>query len=118
MINGNFALDGPVPLLPSQVEIGTINAQKPKPLPKDMESFVQGAGDVGVIYLSFGSFIKSKYLPEKFKIILMEAFRRIPQRILWKHDEEGDIDLPNVMTRKWMPQQDILGKRAKVSFFT
>ena len=108
MINGNFALDGLVPLLPSQVEIGTINAQKPKPLPKDMESFIQGAGEAGVIYFSLGSFIKSKYMPEKFKVILMEAFKRIPQRILWKYDDE-DIKLPNVMVKSWMPQQDILG---------
>ena len=108
LINGNFALDGPVPLLPSQVEIGTINARNPKPLPKDMEEFMEGAGENGVIYFSLGSFIKTKYLPEKYKLILIEAFQRIPQRILWKYDDE-DIKLPNVMVKSWMPQQDILG---------
>ena len=34
LINGHFSIDGMVPLLPTQVEIGTINAKKPGPLPK------------------------------------------------------------------------------------
>ena len=33
-INSHFALDSPIPLLPNQIEIGTINAKEPKPLPK------------------------------------------------------------------------------------
>ena len=34
LINGHFSIDGQVPLLPTQVEIGTINAKKPRPLPQ------------------------------------------------------------------------------------
>lgn len=34
LINSHFAIDGPVPLLPSQVEVGTMNARKPRPLPQ------------------------------------------------------------------------------------
>lgn len=34
LINGHFSIDGQTPLLPSQVEIGTINAKRPEPLPQ------------------------------------------------------------------------------------
>ena len=40
-INGHFALDSPVPLLPNQIEIGTINAKEPKPLPKVNTAFLE-----------------------------------------------------------------------------
>ncbi|MCL4126806.1 UNVERIFIED_CONTAM: hypothetical protein GTU68_039903 [Idotea baltica] len=109
LINGNFALDSPVPLLPNQVEIGCINAEKPKPLPKDLEEFIKGSGDAGVIYFSLGSFIPGSEIPISAKKILLETFRQIPQRVIWKY-EDDDLELPpNVITRKWLPQQDILG---------
>lgn len=34
LINGHFSIDGQVPLLPTQVEIGTIGAKRPKALPQ------------------------------------------------------------------------------------
>ncbi|MPC69131.1 hypothetical protein E2C01_063346 [Portunus trituberculatus] len=34
LINGHFSIDGQVPLLPTQVEIGTISTNKPRPLPQ------------------------------------------------------------------------------------
>ncbi|XP_068215721.1 UDP-glucosyltransferase 2-like [Palaemon carinicauda] len=109
LINGHFAMDGPVPLLPTQVEIGTINARPPNPLPKDLEDFARSSGDAGVIYFSLGSLVRSKNIPPKHKEMFLEAFSRLPQKVIWKY-EEGDIDLPpNVITRSWLPQQDILG---------
>lgn len=45
----------------------------------------------------------------------LEAFRRLPQKVLWKY-EGLDLDLPpNVMTRAWLPQQDILGENLNSS---
>ncbi|XP_069998265.1 UDP-glucosyltransferase 2 isoform X2 [Penaeus vannamei] len=109
LINGHFALDTPVPLLPNQVEIGTINAREPQPLPEDLAKFVEESGDAGVIYFSLGSIGRSSDMPKKYKDILVEAFRSLPQRIVWKY-EGHDLDLPpNVLTRPWLPQQDILG---------
>ncbi|XP_068216262.1 UDP-glucosyltransferase 2-like [Palaemon carinicauda] len=109
LINGHFALDGPVPLLPTQVEIGTINAKSPNPLPKDLEEFAESSGDEGVLYFSLGSIAKAKDIPLRNKVMFLEAFSRLPQKVIWKY-EGDDIDLPpNVITRSWLPQQDILG---------
>ncbi|XP_066945878.1 UDP-glucosyltransferase 2-like [Macrobrachium rosenbergii] len=109
LVNGHFALDGPVPLLPTQVEIGTINARPPRPLPKDLEEFAESSGDDGILYFSLGSIAKARDIPLQNKLMFLEAFRRVPQKVIWKY-EGDDLDLPpNVITRSWLPQQDILG---------
>ncbi|KAG7167722.1 UDP-glucosyltransferase 2-like [Homarus americanus] len=111
LINSHYAVDGPMPLLPTQVEVGTINAKKANPLPQDLEEFMEGAGEAGVIVFSLGSVVKSGEIPHSYKMILVEAFRRLPQRVLWRY-EDDDLDLPaNVLTMKWLPQQDVLGHR-------
>ncbi|KAA0190903.1 hypothetical protein HAZT_HAZT005294, partial [Hyalella azteca] len=109
LINGHPALDSPVPLLPSQVEIGTINAKPAKPLPNDLEEFMASSGAHGVIYFSIGSIAESADIPLRAKLEFVEAFRRLPQKVVWKY-EGSDLELPpNVLTRAWLPQQDILG---------
>ena len=76
---------------------------------QDLEDFVNGAGDAGFIYLSFGTLLKSNELPESTTQILVDTFARVPQRIVWKYD--GHIDnLPsNIRLQPWLPQQDLLG---------
>lgn len=110
LINGHFSIDGQVPLLPSQVEIGTINAKRPKSLPQDLEEFVEGAGEAGVILFSLGSIARSTHMPRNYKDILTDVFGRLPQRVVWKY-EGDDLQLPpNVMAKAWVPQQDLLGR--------
>lgn len=38
------------------------------------------------------------------------VFKKLPQRVLWKIELKQMPDLPsNVMTKKWVPQLNILG---------
>lgn len=62
----------------------------------------------GVVYFTFGSIVNIALLPEHIRKTFMEVLAQIPQRVLLKY--EGDIkDKPkNVMTKKWLPQRDIL----------
>lgn len=50
-------------------------------------------------------------MPVEKRNAFLNAFSQIPQRVLWKYEED---DLPgktdNIMIRKWMPQRDILGR--------
>ena len=40
----------------------------------------------------------------------IEAFRKLPQRVIWQWKGETRANLPdNIMTVDWMPQQDLLG---------
>jgi len=109
LINGDPVLDAPLPLLPTQVQIGTINAKEPQPLPQDLEEFASGSGEAGVILFSIGSIAKATDIPMRAKLEFVKAFGKLEQRVIWKY-EGDDMELPaNVITRPWVPQQDVLG---------
>ena len=41
----------------------------------------------------------------------MDAFRKLPQKVIWKWESEIPADVPsNIMMTKWLPQQDLLGR--------
>jgi glucuronosyltransferase len=63
---------------------------------------------IGVIYFSFGSTVKTSSLPEHIKKAFFEALAELPQRILMKYEEELQDKPKNIMTKKWLPQRDIL----------
>lgn len=77
-----------------------------------------GAKD-GVIYLSFGSCIRSADLPPEKLSALINTFRSLKQKVLWKFENETMADLPpNVMIRKWLPQNDLLAHKNLRLFIT
>jgi len=42
----------------------------------------------------------------------MNAFAKLPQRVFWKWEAEIPENIPpNVMMAKWLPQQDLIGKK-------
>ncbi|KAK4308410.1 hypothetical protein Pmani_019884 [Petrolisthes manimaculis] len=116
LVNTHFAIDTTVPLLPSQVEIGASHCRPANPLPQDIEEWISGAGPEGVIYFSLGSFTRGSSMPVQYRDAFLEAFRRLPHRVIWKFDEELEGVPDNVLIRKWLPQQDILGHE-KVKVF-
>jgi len=93
------------------VDIAGIQIQKPKALPNDIQTFLDGAEN-GAIYVSFGSFLKSSMMPpDKFKA-MVDVFRKIKHRVLWKWESDHVPDLPsNVMVKKWLPQVDVLAHK-------
>ncbi|KAK4872660.1 hypothetical protein RN001_014689 [Aquatica leii] len=97
------------PLLPTIIEFGGgTHKVAPKPLPKELKNLLDSAED-GFIYFSLGSNVKSKFLSEHTQSVIMKTFAELPYTILWKFEDD---DLPNkpenVITSKWLPQQDIL----------
>lgn len=73
--------------------------------------FMNDSKDDGVIYFTLGSIIQMETTPGRMQKIFLEAFREIPQRVLWKYESESLGELPdNVKISKWFPQREILGK--------
>jgi len=73
-----------------------------------MENWINNS-DSGVIYFSLGSMIKSDTFPKEQLKAFIRAFAKLPQRVLWKWENDTMPDKPdNVMIRKWMPQFDVL----------
>ncbi|XP_039494968.1 UDP-glucosyltransferase 2 [Drosophila santomea] len=118
LVNQHFTLAPPRPYAPNVIEVGGMHInQEPKALPQDLEDFIQGAGEHGVIYFSLGTNVRSKNLAEDRRRILIDTFGSLPQRILWKFEADELSDIPsNVLISSWFPQQDILA-HPKVKLF-
>jgi len=57
--------------------------RQPAPLPADLERFMEGSGDAGVIVVSFGTLVRH-YGPHWTRLFAA-AFARLPQRVVWRH---------------------------------
>lgn len=67
--------------------------------------------ETGVVYFSLGTNVLSKDLPEEKLSVLLNTFKELPFRFLWKFEDDRLKDLPkNVKIAKWVPQQDVLSK--------
>ncbi|KAH8242955.1 hypothetical protein KR032_003265 [Drosophila birchii] len=113
LVNQHFTLAPPRPLAPNVIEVGGMHiSHQPTPLPQELEDFIQDAGEDGVIFLSLDNTLTEDRLK-----VLLETFESLPQRILWKFNDEQLAGKPaNVLIRKWFPQQDILA-HPKVKLF-
>lgn len=114
--NAHPALGNVRPIVPTTIQVGFLHIKPVKPLPKVIESFLTKSSQ-GVIYVSFGSNVKSSNLaPEKVSA-LVTAFSRLNYEIIWKWESP---DLPNrtknILISQWLPQADILAS-GKVKLF-
>ena len=99
----------PAPQMPNTAALGDIMAQPAKPLPKDLQAFLDEATE-GALIVSFGSFFD--YIPEFVAKRFCEAFRRIKYRIVWKlKNAEFCSALKNAKMLPWIPQNDLLAHK-------
>lgn len=108
LVNSHFAITKPRPLMPGMVNIAGAHIKPVKPLPTDIQAFLDGA-EHGAIYMSLGSFVQSSMMPKEKMQTILKVFGSLKQRVLWKFESDDISKLPaNVMVRKWLPQSDIL----------
>ena len=49
-------------------------------------------------------------MPVKTREAFINVFARLPHRVIWKWEAPRPANMPaNVLTTKWLPQQDLLG---------
>ncbi|XP_020494108.2 UDP-glucuronosyltransferase-like [Labrus bergylta] len=110
----DFTFEWPKPIMPNMAFIGGINCAKKAPLPAEIKEFVDGSGDDGFIVFTLGSMVSN--MPEETAKQFFEAFRQLPQRVLWRYTGVPPKDAPkNVKLMKWLPQNDLLAHpKAKV----
>ncbi|KAK5642054.1 hypothetical protein RI129_008221 [Pyrocoelia pectoralis] len=108
LVNTHIAVHPPVPHLPNMIEIGGYHIKPPKPIPKDLENYLDNANE-GVILFSMGSNLRSKDLPDDKRRAILNSFSKLKEKVLWKWENESMCDLPgNVKLSKWVPQNDVL----------
>ena len=64
--------------------VGPLLAAPAKPLQEELEEFMRKSGNEGVILVSFGSVMGN--INENMLTLLVNAFSRVSQRIIWKLD--------------------------------
>ncbi|XP_036436507.1 UDP-glucuronosyltransferase 2A2-like isoform X2 [Colossoma macropomum] len=112
LIRTYWDFEYPRPLLPNFKFVGGLHCKPAKPLPKEMEEFVQSSGDDGIVVFSLGSIVKK--IPKERANTIASALGQIPQKVLWRYmGEKPDTLAPNTRLYDWIPQNDLLGtKRA------
>ncbi|XP_059480683.1 UDP-glucosyltransferase 2-like [Neocloeon triangulifer] len=117
--NNHFSLNSPRPMVPGCVDAGGMHIKQNKePLPKDLQEYMDGAKD-GVIYFSMGSVIQGSEFPKEKLQVILDAFKELPQRIIFKWETENMPGKPsNVKIGKWLPQQAILAHPNLKAFIT
>ncbi|NP_001035435.1 UDP glucuronosyltransferase 5 family, polypeptide B6 precursor [Danio rerio] len=104
----DFVFEYPRPTMPNIVYMAGFQCKPSKPLPQDLEDFVQSSGDHGVIIMSLGTLIGQ--LPEDVAEAIAEAFAELPQKIIWRYKGKRPSALGNnTLVMDWMPQNDLLG---------
>ncbi|XP_069314166.1 UDP-glucuronosyltransferase 2B4-like isoform X1 [Eulemur rufifrons] len=117
LIRNYWDFDFPRPFLPNFHFIGGHHCKPAKPLPKEMEDFVQSSGENGVVVFSLGSMISN--MTEERANVIAAALAQIPQKVLWRFDgKKPDTLGPNTQLYKWLPQNDLLGHPKTKAFIT
>ncbi|XP_078603983.1 UDP-glucuronosyltransferase-like [Branchiostoma floridae x Branchiostoma japonicum] len=116
----DFTVEFARPTMPNVVNIAGYNSVDPKPLPKDLEDFMQSSGDAGVILFSLGS--TTAGMPERIEQVILNAFAQVPQKVIWKLAPDIDPSSvkfpPNVKPMSWVPQVDLLAHKKMRLFVT
>ena len=81
-----------------------------KPLPSDdkIGQFLTNSKK-GVVYMSFGTVIKSSLMSDQTKEIFRKMFLKFSEYdFIWKLDKDVPNLPKNVLVSNWLPQQDVL----------
>ncbi|XP_024101798.1 UDP-glucuronosyltransferase 2B4 isoform X3 [Pongo abelii] len=117
LIRNYWDFQFPHPLLPNVEFVGGLHCKPAKPLPKEMEEFVQSSGENGVVVFSLGSMVSNT--SEERANVIASALAKIPQKVLWRFDGNKPDTLGlNTRLYKWLPQNDLLGHPKTRAFIT
>uniref|UniRef100_A0AAQ6IT73 UDP-glucuronosyltransferase n=1 Tax=Anabas testudineus TaxID=64144 RepID=A0AAQ6IT73_ANATE len=109
--------DFPRPFLPNFKFVGGIHCRPAKPLPEDMEEFVQSSGNDGIVVFTLGSMVKN--ITTERANMIASALAQIPQKVLWRYRGEKPKTLgANTRISDWIPQNDLLGHPKTRAFIT
>ncbi|XP_072165981.1 UDP-glucuronosyltransferase 2A3-like [Diadema setosum] len=110
LCHSTVALEYPRPRSPNWIDITGATIKDPKPLPKDLEEFVEGSKEHGFILFTLGSMtvsLNNQPLTDAISKVLSE----LPQRIIWRYIGPKPRYLGNnTLIVDWLPQRDLLAR--------
>lgn len=108
LVNTHSSTEVVQPVVPNVVNIGGFHVKEPKKLPRDLQQIMDNAKE-GVIYFSFGTLVSLETMPEETQEAIFQVLAKRKETVLWKFDGHLPLKAKNVIIRKWLPQQEILG---------
>lgn len=123
--NSNPYLDFAAPTISKVIPIGGYDMDKSiqTKIPDEFDSILNERSLT--VYVSFGSMVKAKFMPESYKEAMLRMFTANTQNItfLWKYEDPTDIffknRLPkNVILKDWFPQRALLADKRVKLFIT
>ncbi|XP_017661397.1 PREDICTED: UDP-glucuronosyltransferase 2A2-like isoform X3 [Lepidothrix coronata] len=117
LIRTYWDFEFPRPFLPNFEFVGGLHCQPAKPLPKEMEEFVQSSGEHGIVVFSLGSMVYN--LSDEKSNVIAKALSQLPQKVLWRYKGKKPETLgSNTRIYDWIPQNDLLGHPSAKAFIT
>ncbi|XP_065592861.1 UDP-glucuronosyltransferase 2A2-like isoform X2 [Cyrtonyx montezumae] len=117
LIRTYWDVEFPRPFLPNFEFVGGLHCQPAKPLPKEIEEFVQSSGEHGIVVFSLGSMVYN--LTDERSNVIARALSQLPQNVLWRYKGKKPEALgPNTRIYDWIPQNDLLGHPLAKAFIT
>ncbi|XP_037685849.1 UDP-glucuronosyltransferase 2A3-like [Choloepus didactylus] len=117
LIRTYWDFEYPRPYLPNFEFVGGLHCKPAKPLPKEMEEFVQSSDENGIVVFSMGSVVEN--LKEERANLIASALAQIPQKVLWRYKGKKPATLgANTRLYDWLPQNDLLGHPKTKAFVT
>ncbi|XP_068259385.1 UDP-glucuronosyltransferase 2A2-like [Nyctibius grandis] len=117
LIRTYWDFEFPRPFLPNFEFVGGLHCQPAKPLPKEMEEFVQSSGEHGIVVFSLGSMVYN--LTDEKSNVIARALSQLPQKVLWRYKGKKPETLgSNTRVYEWIPQNDLLGHPLTKAFIT
>ncbi|XP_044039129.1 UDP glucuronosyltransferase 5 family, polypeptide G1 [Siniperca chuatsi] len=108
LVRTDFVFEFPRPTMPNVVYIGGFQCKKARPLPVELEAFMQTSGEHGVVVMSLGTLVSA--LPREVTEAIAAAFAQLPQKVVWRLVGEKPSSLGNnTLLVDWLPQNDLLG---------
>ncbi|XP_040186831.1 UDP-glucuronosyltransferase 2A2-like [Rana temporaria] len=102
----DFVFEFPRPTMPNAMYIGGFQCRPPKPLPEDIQRFMDSS-EQGVVVFSLGTIIKK--LPLHIAREFAAGLAQLKERVIWRYSGEPlDTLGNNTMTVDWLPQNDLL----------
>lgn len=111
LLNIHSATDFNIPLGPNVIAVGGLEVDEHKPLPKDLKQFISTSKS-GAILICFGTAVDSSMFPDEKQEMILDVVRKFPTyNFIWKFGKDISHDnISNLLIRKWLPQNDILGE--------
>ncbi|KAM6401445.1 UDP-glucuronosyltransferase 2A2-like isoform 2-T2 [Pluvialis apricaria] len=117
LIRTYWDFEFPRPFLPNFEFVGGLHCRPAKPLPKEMEEFVQSSGEHGIVVFSLGSMVYN--LTDEKSNVIAGALSQLPQKVIWRYKGKKPETLgSNTRIYDWIPQNDLLGHPLTKAFIT